>query len=61
VSYEDVDGDGLLEASLRFDRSEVEAALAEGPSVPLTLQGEVTDVQWFRGTTMTRTIRPQAR
>jgi hypothetical protein len=27
--------------------------------VPITVQGEVTDVTWFRGTTTARVIRPQ--
>jgi hypothetical protein len=57
VSYGDVDEDGIEEAVLKFDRAEVQAVLSEGDAVPLTVQGEITDVQWFRGTTTIRTMR----
>ena len=57
VSYSDLDADGIEEIVLKFNRAAVEAVLPLGQSVPLTIYGEVADVQWFRGTAMVRTIR----
>jgi subtilisin family serine protease len=61
LSYSDVDVDGIEEAVLKFDRARLEAVVSVGDSVPVTIQGEVTDVQWFRGTTMIRVIDPARR
>jgi subtilisin family serine protease len=59
VSYGDADGDGIEEIEVKFDRSAVEAILPVGDSVPVCVQGEVEDVQWWRGCTAIRTIRPR--
>jgi subtilisin family serine protease len=57
--YTDMDGNGIEEVSFKFDRAAVEAVLTEGESVTVTIQGEVEDVQWWRGSTTIRAIRPQ--
>jgi subtilisin family serine protease len=60
VSYNsDLDRDRSPEIAVKFDRSAVEAILPEGPSVQVCVQFEITDVQWFRGCTDVRAIRPQ--
>lgn len=59
VSFSDDDVDGLEEIEVKFDRSAVQAILPEGQSVEICVQGEVEDVQWWRGCTTVRAIRPQ--
>ncbi|HKY33809.1 MAG TPA: S8 family serine peptidase [Candidatus Polarisedimenticolia bacterium] len=59
VEFTDENENGVEEIVVRFDRAAVEALLPEGDSVPVTVQGEVTDVQWFRGTSSVRTLRPR--
>lgn len=59
VSFSDENGNGTEEIVLKFDRHAVEAILAEGASVEVCVQGEVTDVQWWRGCTTIRALRPQ--
>ncbi len=61
VEYTDewpMGGDGIEEVSFRFDRDAVNAILGEGSSVAVYIQGEVADVQWWRGMTSIRTLRP---
>ncbi|HUD72355.1 MAG TPA: choice-of-anchor D domain-containing protein, partial [Dongiaceae bacterium] len=43
-------GDGVQELVLRFDRQALAAALASSGPGPVLVVGEVTDVQWWRGT-----------
>lgn len=57
VEYSDLDRDGVQEIAVKFDRSQLQAILPPGEAVPLTVQGEVADVQWFRGTGLVRTRR----
>jgi hypothetical protein len=59
-SFGDSNGNGIEEITLKFDRDEVEQLFASMPAgvSTLTVQGEVTDVQWFRGSTTVRTFRP---
>jgi len=59
ISFPDENGDGVLELALKFDRAVFEAIIPEGQSVPVTLEGEVRDQTWFRGTTTIRVIRPR--
>jgi hypothetical protein len=59
VEFTDENENGIEEIVVRFDRDAVDAILAEGAAVPVTIQGEITDVQWFRGTTTARTMRPR--
>jgi hypothetical protein len=59
IDYTDENGDGILELVVKFDRQAVQALLAEGDSVPVTITGEVHDVTWFRGTDLIRTIKPR--
>jgi len=60
-SYGDSDGDGVPEISVKFDRIAVEILFSAMPTgnATLTVSGEVTDVQWFRGSTTVRTFRPR--
>jgi hypothetical protein len=59
ISYEDSNGDGVLELIVKFDRAAFEALVPEGDSVPVTVTGEVRDTVWFTGTDYIRTIRPR--
>jgi subtilisin family serine protease len=59
VSYEDTNGDGVIELVVMFDRAAFEAIVPEGDSVPVTVTGEVRDTTWFTGTDHIRTIHPQ--
>jgi len=52
-------GNGIEEMVLKFDRDAVNAILPEGSSVMVWVQGEVTDVQWWRGTTTVSTLNPR--
>jgi len=51
-------GDGIEEISFRFDRGAVYAVLGEDENATAWIQGEVADVQWWRGSTTLRTVRP---
>ena len=57
-SYGDADGDGLEEVTFKIDREALAAVLPDGDSVPVTVQGEVTDVQWWSALGSIRAIRP---
>ena len=58
-SYGDVNGDGITDVSFKFDRLAVEALLPVGQEVPVSIQGEVEDVQWWRGSDTIRTMHPR--
>ncbi|HXI04056.1 MAG TPA: S8 family serine peptidase [Candidatus Saccharimonadales bacterium] len=53
-----VGGDGIDEIVFKFDRTAANAVIPEGTGVPVWIQGEVTDIQWWRGSDTVRTIRP---
>ena len=57
--YEDRDGNGIVDVMFKFDRLAVETLLPEGSEVPIWIQGEVLDVQWWRGTDVIRTMNPR--
>jgi hypothetical protein len=57
VTFANRDADGIPEAVFAFDRRAVQRIVQPGPAVKLTIQGEVTDVKWFRGTTTIRVIK----
>ncbi|HKY33808.1 MAG TPA: S8 family serine peptidase [Candidatus Polarisedimenticolia bacterium] len=59
VEYTDENENGIEEVVLRFDRDALDAILPPDAVVDITVQGEVADVQWFRGTTTARTLRPR--
>jgi hypothetical protein len=52
-------GNGIEEISFRFDRAAASAVIGEGENVTVSIQGEVTDVQWWRGSTTVRTMHPR--
>jgi hypothetical protein len=52
-------GNGIEEINLKFDRVAVAATLGAGEDVPVWIQGEVADIQWWRGSASVRAIRPQ--
>jgi hypothetical protein len=54
----DVNENGVEDLMVRFSRSDVEAVLPEGDSVPVTIVGEIEDKAWFTGADTIRTIRP---
>jgi hypothetical protein len=56
--FTDMDNDGIQEIMVKFDRRKFEATLQPGPQVPVTVQGEVTDQTWFRGTAILSVLRP---
>jgi len=58
VDFTDENDNGIEEIVVRFNRAAVEAVLSEGAVVPITVQGEIPDQAWFRGTTTVRAIRP---
>ncbi len=58
VTFTDENNNGIEEIVVKFNRAAVSATLAEGSAVPVTVQFEITDVQWFRGTTTVRALRP---
>jgi len=60
-SFADSDSDGLEEITVQFDRLQVEIMFSSMPAgnSTLTIQGEVLDTQWFRGSTTVRTFRPR--
>jgi hypothetical protein len=58
VSFADVNGDGIQELEVRFDRAVFEAMVPPGDEVPVTVTGEVRDTIWFRGTDTVRALRP---
>lgn len=57
-SVGDNDRDGVDELMVKFSRTDFEAALAEGDSVPVTVMGEIAGTCWFYGTDVIRVIRP---
>ncbi len=59
VEFTDENLNGIEEIVVRFDRASVDAVLPDGPAVTVAVQGEVADVQWFRGSTTVRTMRPR--
>jgi hypothetical protein len=59
ISYEDKDGDGLLEGSYKFPRLELLATLPDGNSVPVEVIGELEDITWFSGVDHIRVLRPR--
>jgi hypothetical protein len=54
-----VNGDGILELVVKFDREAFQALVPEGSTVDVTVTGEVHDVTWFTGTDTLRTINPR--
>jgi hypothetical protein len=56
--YTDDNHNGIEEATFWFDWSLVKSTLAEGMMIPVTIMGEVEDVQWFRGVDYIRTGDP---
>ncbi len=56
--YTDDNHNGIEEATFWFDWNLVKTTLAEGMLIPVTIMGEVEDVQWFRGTDYIRTGDP---
>jgi hypothetical protein len=56
--YSDENRNGIEEVTFWFDWSLVKATLAEGMQIPVTIMGEVEDVQWFRGMDYIRTGDP---
>jgi len=59
IDFADENGDGIDEMILKFNRSDLDAILPEGASVPVTLTGQVGNKTWFSGTDHIRAIRPQ--
>jgi hypothetical protein len=57
IEFTDVNGDGIPELSLKFDRAALAAILGPGTTVPITFTGEVKDVVWFRGTALLKVTR----
>lgn len=61
VEYTDdwpMGGNGIMEVSFRFDRDAVFAVLGEGSPATVWIQGEVTDIQWWRGSATLGTVKP---
>jgi len=56
--FTDMDNDGIPEIMVKFDRRRFEATLPSGPQVTVTVQGEVSDQTWFRGSAVLRVLRP---
>jgi subtilisin family serine protease len=56
--YTDDNRNGIEEVTFWFDGELTLASLPEGPEVPVTIMGEVEDVQWWRGTDLVRTGDP---
>jgi hypothetical protein len=59
ISYEDSNGDGILELVVKFDRQAFLALVPEGDDVPVTVTGEVHDQTWFTGTDHIRAMHPR--
>jgi len=59
IEFTDENLNGIEEIVVRFDRDAVDNLLPDGAAVQVTVQGEITDIQWFRGTTTVRTLRPR--
>ena len=57
--FGDRDHDQVVDVAFKFDRLAVESILPEGQEVPVSIQGEVEDVQWWRGVDTVRTMRPR--
>ncbi|MFN7966278.1 MAG: S8 family serine peptidase [Acidobacteriota bacterium] len=56
--YTDSNRDGIEEVTFWFDSELFFDTVAEGQLIPVTIQGEVEDVQWWRGTDYVRTGDP---
>ncbi len=56
--FTDDNRNGIEEVTFWFDGELVSAALGEGQDIPVTIMGEVLDVQWWRGTDVVRTGDP---
>jgi hypothetical protein len=56
--YSDENRNGIEEVTFWFDWALVKSTLAEGMQIPVTIMGEVEDVQWFRGMDTIRTGDP---
>ncbi len=56
--FTDDNRNGIEEVTFWFDGDLVLAALGEGQNIPVTVMGEVEDVQWWRGTDIVRTGDP---
>ncbi len=57
--YTDANGNGIEEVTFWFDKHLLEEVLPEAQYVPVTIMGEVEDVQWWRGTDYVRTGDPE--
>jgi len=57
--YGDRNGDGIVDVRFKFDRQAAEATMPVGQEVPVYIQGEVADVQWWRGMDTIRTMHPR--
>jgi subtilisin family serine protease len=58
-SIGDFNENGIPDWIFKFNRTDVEAILAAGDSVVVTVTGEVTDVIWFTASDVIRVISPQ--
>ena len=56
--YSDENRNGIEEVTFWFDWNLLKTTLAEGMMIPVTIMGEVEDVQWFRGLDYIRTGDP---
>ena len=56
VSYGDVDGDGVADVVLKFDRQAVQAILMPGEGVQVEVSGELSDGISFSGTDTSRVL-----
>jgi len=54
----DDDHDGIEDATYKFSRAGVRAAVTPGNSVPVEMIGEEEDVTWFAGTDLIRVLSP---
>lgn len=57
--YTDNNRNGIEEVTFYFDWDLARQVLAEGIDIPVTIMGEVTDVQWWRGTAFIHTGDPE--
>jgi hypothetical protein len=49
---------GVPDWTFQFDRGDVGGVLPEGQGVPVTVEGEIRDTAWFRGTDQIRVFQP---
>ncbi len=57
--YGDLNENSIVDVRFSFDRLAVEAILPEGQEVNVYIQGEVEDIQWWRGMDTIRTMHPR--